>query len=461
MSDYPKNHGTLSRRQVLAGTSLMAVSACAPHPVFDVTEFGADHTASTLSTAAIQSAIDACARAGGGLVYLPAGEYRSGTLVLRSNVSMYLEAGAMLKSSSDRQDFAEFGALVYAEGATNVGVGGSGTLHGNHEAYVWLDDDGRYRGGPTGMGKHDPEPRASSSIRGRPRTIMFVDCERVSLRDVHLKDGATWTVHLLGCRDVLLDGLSIDNNLHIPNNDAVDIDHCQRVRVSNCDISAGDDALCFKTTAPATGMGPCEDIVVSNCNLRSRSSAIKLGSAGLEPIRNLLVSNCTIRDSNRGITVQNRDGGVWEDLIFSQLIIETRHFEWHRWGASEPVHVSNLQRVQGQQAGDGCVRGVVFRDLICRSEAGAHLYADPVGSVTDVSLRNVRIHLLPPRGERHGFQDLRPSYKHKQQTPLPLSGINATGVHGLSLQDLDIRFDTNAGGRKLRLEKTTQRSDSS
>ena len=113
------------------------------------------------------------AKAGGGVVYVPPGEYIPGAVKLRSNVTLYLAAGAVMRSSAKREDFGEAGALIFAKGEKNIAVTGNGILHDNHEAYVRREKNGRLRGGPTGMGAYDPEPSRGSATGGRPRTVFF------------------------------------------------------------------------------------------------------------------------------------------------------------------------------------------------------------------------------------------------------------------------------------------------
>ena len=437
---------TISKRNFMTGAAvagLMLPSACISikeQLLFNVLDFGAVNNSSKDSTAAFQSAIDSCAKYGGGIVTVPPGQYVSGGLFLRSNVTLYLNAGAILKASANRADFHATDALLFAEGERNIAVAGPGLLDGHQIAYMRVDENGVIRGGPTGLGgPHDPEPREASKLEGRPRIIFLVDCQRVRLDNVEIQNAATWTVHLLACRDVEIEKVTINNDLNVPNNDGFDIDHCKSVRISNCNIRTGDDALCFKSTNRAPEYGGCEDIVVTNCNLTSRSSAIKLGSAGSQPIRNLIVSNCTISDSNRGVAIQNRDGAIWENIMFSQMTIETRHFTPDRWGASEPIYITNLQRLSDQER-SGLVRNVMVKDLICTSEAGAYLRGDPFGSVESVTMSNISIQIVPPRGDRYGVEDLRPSYRFRRPSPLPIAGINAFGVSGLLLDQVDVSF---------------------
>ena len=454
----------ITKRQFLISSTCFGLWAPVSHAAkpflhYNITDFGAEPNTDKLMTRAIQATIEACARAGGGVVLVPPGRYMSGGLKLRSNVTLYLSAGATIKASANRTDFHDTDALIFAKGERNIGIAGEGTLDGHQDAYLRRDENGRLRGGPTGLGgPYDPEPRRSSRTKGRPRIIFLVDCDRVRIRDILLTNAATWTAHLMACRNMIIDGVTIDNDLDVPNNDGFDIDHCRHVRVSNCTIQTGDDAICFKTTNEHPEYGPCEDIVVTNCTLMSQSSAVKLGSAGSEPIRNIVVSNCTITDSNRGVAIQNRDGALWENIIFSDMTINTRHFSPDRWGSAEPIYATNLQRTADQRS-MGNIRGVFFKDIICHSEAGAYLYGDPVGSVEDIVMDNVLLNIVAPHSERFGFDDLRPSYKVKGARPIEIAGITAHGLSGLQLNNVDVRFarDIVKGyGPALRISDSTR-----
>ena len=119
-----------------------------------------------------------------------------------------------------------------------------------------------------------------------------------------IRNSAYWTVHLIGCNDVSIDGISILNNLKIRNGDGIDVDHSKNVRIANCHIESGDDCICLKNRREFEEYGSCEDIVVTNCTMVSRSCAFKIGSENMDKINNVLFNNCIIKNSNRGIGIQ-------------------------------------------------------------------------------------------------------------------------------------------------------------
>jgi len=444
-----------SRRVLLAGAALGATLTApglafsgtgparrnSPGPAdLSVDGFGAQGDGATLDSPALQAAIDAAAAAGGGRVRLSPGKtYLSGAIHLRSNIELHIPAGATLKLSPRVADFLDFGALICGHELENVAITGSGRIDGNDLAFVVKRPDGGYSGGQTGMGRFDPEPpRMIDLAKGRPRIIYLVKASRVVLEDILIERAPTWTVHLLACRDVRISGITINNHLRVPNNDGLDIDHCQRVRVENCNINCGDDGICFKTTEAFRGWGPCEDLTVVNCHVTSASTAIKLGSAGPDPIRNVVVTGCTITGSNRGVGIQNRDGAVWENIVFSNLIIQTEYHEPEWWGAAEPIFITNLSR-RTSQTSAGKVRNVLFSNIICQSEAGIYLYGQPGDELETIMFQNVTLEIGKRNAVAGGFYDLRPSAAFPQPVKSEISALHAEGVAGLRLRDFAVK----------------------
>ena len=138
----------------------------------------------------------------------------------------------------------------------------------------------------------------------RPHTIYFVDCEDVVILDVRIEDGANWTVRLSGCRAVLVQGLTIRNDVKVPNSHGIDVDTCQRVRISDCGIITGDDGICIKTCRESGKCGSCDNIIITGCTIVSTSSGICFGSEMASPIRNVVISSCIISASNRALAMQ-------------------------------------------------------------------------------------------------------------------------------------------------------------
>ncbi len=275
---------------------------------FDVKTLGAKGDGVVLETASIQRAIDKAYESGGGVVMVPPGTYKIGTLVLKDNVDLHLQSGAELIGSPNSSDYTEVTQkyesrtnvlyakyfMVFAEGSRNISVTGGGIINGN---------------GLKNFLKGDPQNM-------RPFLMRLVNCDNVTIRDVRLLESANWTLHLLGCRDVYLDGVVIENGADA-NRDGLDIDCCQRVTVSNSRFSTGDDAIVMKATSDVL----CEDIVITNCVIRTRASAIKTGTESNGGFRNITVSNCTIRDlpHHAGIELMTVDGGMMQNILIDNI----------------------------------------------------------------------------------------------------------------------------------------------
>jgi hypothetical protein len=278
---------------------------------YDVRKFGAKGDGRTLDTRAIQSAIDKANEKGGGTVEVSPGTYVIGTLIFKNNVELHLQTGSVLLGSPDYRNYTEkihkFDSrtnglyakyfMVFAEEAENISITGSGTIDGN---------------GLKNFQEDDPQNL-------RPFMIRLVNCRNITIRDVHLMESANWTLHLLGCTDVNVDGVTIETGADA-NRDGLDIDCCQRVTVSNSNFSTGDDAIVMKASNDVL----CQDITITNCLIRTRASAIKTGTESNGGFKNITVSNCTIRDLPRhaGIELMSVDGGLMQNILIENITME-------------------------------------------------------------------------------------------------------------------------------------------
>lgn len=450
----------LSRRELLArlaaSASLFACSplhglaqhaATMPHAgrgefgLWNPLAFGARGNGVANDTAALQRTLDACSRAGGGTVVLPPNHiFLSGTLSLPSNIELHLAGGSTLLASPNRDHFRKLGSLIFAKDARDIRISGTGTIDGNFAAFFPPKGPNGYAIPSPFLGPYDPlyPPAAFNPPDGRPRMILLVNCRNTQLADFTIRDSPTWTIHPIGCEGLHINGISILNSLEIPNCDGIDIDHCRNVRIEGCNIIAGDDCLVLKASRNFGDYGPCEGITIMNCTLESSSAGIKIGNEGPYPLRSATVSNCTIMRTNRGISLTNRDGELVEDLIFTEMTIDTRMRTMMWWGSGEPVFVSAAPRTAGAAVGQ--FRGIQFANLACHSESGIYLRGTREVPLRDISFRGVDLLIEKTSAIPGGFYDVRPddtpgaSGLEKRST----AGFFASDVDGLALSDVHI-----------------------
>ncbi len=411
--------------------------------VYSPLAFGAQGDGTTKDTAAIQRCLDACAAAGGGTVALDENHtFLSGSLTLRPHVTLWLSAGSTLKTSPDREDFHATGALLFAESAEDLHIAGTGVIDGNFAVYFPPKGPDGYPVPQPFLGPFDPlyPPSNRNPPDGRPRMILLVGCRRILLQDFTIRNAPTWTIHPVGCDDLHINGISILNDLDVPNCDGIDIDHCRGVRIEGCHIVAGDDCLVLKASRNFGQYGPCEGVTIANCTLESSSAGIKIEAEGPYPVRSAAITNCTILRSNRGISFLNRDGATVEDLLFSNLVIETRMRPMMWWGSGEPIALSSVPRQKGGSA--GLVRGISFTDLLCRSESGIYMRGSVGAPLSQISLRNIELSIAKTTSIEGGFYDMRPtdSFGTSGLDRRRTAGVFAADVAGLSLSGIDVHW---------------------
>jgi len=350
--------------------SVLALALPCGARVWDVTELGARGDNEANDTAALQKAIDNAAQAGGGTVYVPAGDYRCGQLQLKTGVTLHLEAGATLWVSPAREDYRHGNRFLYARDQNDITIQGRGTIHGTGR-----DDLQRRRG--------DKRPRPD----WRVGILQFIGCRNVTIRDVTVRYSDSWTFDLERCENVVIDGVSILNNYYRVNADGIDPVSCKSVRISNCYIVAGDDCIVCKTREGY----PCEDIVVTNCVLESIATAVKIGTESPSDFRNILVSNCVIRNSTVGIGIYIKDGATAERIRFANCTIETiRQPELANESLKNsiyPIFVDIEKRRTDSRIGR--IRDLSFSDIDILSDNGILLQGMTAGHLEDVSLRNI------------------------------------------------------------------------
>lgn len=382
-------------RALLGLISLLAPATAQPAAGgWDVFAHGAKGDGTTLDTAAIQAAIDACHAAGGGRVHLHRGTFRSGTLRLRSHVILHVEAGATLRASARLGDFPSSPSrhpsydgeyvtgrmLLHAEDATGIGIEGRGTIDGGGD---------QWNEGPYG----------SPSFHFRPRLLHFAGCEDVQIRGVTFRNSASWTLSFLDCRDLVLEGFRLDSrenpDIEQPrfaaargrNNDGVDLIDCQRVRIANASINSGDDAIVLKSLAPD---GVCRDITITNCVVSSNASGIKIGTESAGAFEDIVVQNCTVFDTRgAGLAVLTVDGARVERVSFSNISLRNLK------GAAIVVRLGARDRTYRKDARPkkGSLKDVMFTQIQGTriGEAGNAITGIPGQAVENILLRDIHL----------------------------------------------------------------------
>lgn len=344
---------------------------------YNILKYGAKKDGKTVNTNYIQNAIDKCSADGGGIVTVPAGKYITGMLWLKDNVALNLEKGATLESSTDLKDFptnSQYDKCVVAiKNVNNVSIVGEGTIDGRGDKFT-----------------------VANEAPNRPYVVLVEKSKNIRIKDVTLKNSARWTLRLLGSEHVFVNGVTIYSQTNY-NNDGIDIDG-KDIVISDCIIDCDDDAICLKSNQKAL----CENVVVTNCVVRSNRNFIKFGTASSGGFRNISISNISMGISNEshftfwnkrilgvsdsitgitGIALEIVDGGIMDGVTISNITMD---------GVQSPIFI----RLGKRTPPVGIIKNILISNVVAKTYSliPSIITAVPDSYIENITLRDIIVY---------------------------------------------------------------------
>lgn len=325
----------------------------------DMLKAGAKPDGKVLNTELINQTINRLNVSGGGTLFFPSGTYLTGAIVLKSNITLELEAGATLLFSNNFDHYLpfvemryegvvmkSFSPLIYAVDAENITIKGEGTLDG--QGKEWWTEFFRVmvdlkENGVRDINKYQPMWDKANDTKAlyaetnadyvgtlqrrffRPPFIQPVRCENVRIEGVTIINSPFWTVNPEFCNNVTVKGVTIINPPS-PNTDGINPESCSNVHISDCHISVGDDCITIKSGRDLQGRrmaAPCENITITNCTMLSGHGGVVIGSEMSGSVRKVTISNCVFDGTDRGIRLKSTRGrgGVVEGIRVSNVVM--------------------------------------------------------------------------------------------------------------------------------------------
>lgn len=434
----------MMRREFLSIAGAAPLVAAADSAWIDITRFGAkpgddaSEAGAAKNAAAIQTAIDTCAAAGGGTVRIPPGRFRSAQLRLKTGVALWLDHGADLVASP----FPAHYDVRTPVPRTPRHAWGSVFLLGHDVERVAILGTGTIRG--AGLARPRVPGASDDKLEPfRPRLVAFESSRDIRVEGVTLVDADRWTLHFHHSDDIRCSGLRIRAAFDIVNTDGIDVDGCRHVVISGCDISCGDDCIVLKTTNYLGDARPMEMVTVSNCTLRTRASALKIGTETHADISMIAFANCVVRGEGafrptNAVAIECVDGGRLRGVSVAN--ITATHVQ-------TPVFVRLGDRNRSNPAGEcGALEDVIIQNIVAYdATVPSSVTGVPARKAANVMLSDLRITMAGGGAAELATRvvpEKEASYPDgKMFGDLPAHGLYARHVDGLSLRNIDISCD--------------------
>ncbi len=311
---------------------------------YPATLFGIKSNGTTMNTNSIQKAIDYIHENGGGRLVFKVGRYLTGTIHLKSNVTIDLGEGAVLVGSTNPYDYEfinSWYALIFAFDQENIAITGKGVIDGRGRELA----DNFFDQAANGIIKDDLK---LGRVFNRPKLVYLRSCENVTIKGITLKNPGFWTQTYDQCKNLMIDGITVHSRATW-NNDGIDVVDCNGATVQNCFVDSTDDGICLKSHSQES---MCQNILIRNNVVTSSASGIKFGTASTGGFKNIQIINNTIYDTFRSaITIQAVDGGWIENVRVDSLrsintgnpiyLVVGERRVGHR-GHLENIHISNM-----------------------------------------------------------------------------------------------------------------------
>lgn len=389
-----------------------------PEKDFLITNYGAAPGEEQINTEAIAKAIQACNKAGGGRVVVPAGEWLTGPVHFKSNVNLHLEENAILRFTDNPQDYLpavmtswegmecyNYSPLLYAFECENIAITGKGTLQPKMDTWkIWFKRPQAhmdalkelYTMASTDV-PVEQRRMASGENNLRPHLIHFNRCKNVLLDGFKIRESPFWTIHIYMCKGGI--ARNLDVRAHGHNNDGIDLEMTQNFLVENCTFDQGDDAVVIKAGRNRDAWRlntPCENIVVRNCNILKGHTLLGIGSEMSGGVRNVYMHDCTAPESVHRlffVKTNRRRGGFVENIYMEnieagsmQRVLEIDTDVLYQWRNLVPTYEERISRIDG----------IYMKNVKCQSaDAIYELKGDaglPIGKVEicDIQVDEVR-----------------------------------------------------------------------